>query len=497
MAIRKIIQRSTDNLFVNVSDTGTEGTQVASGTTAQRGSTTGQIRLNTTLGRFEGTTDGTAFIALGTPPSITSISPSTLDSAGGETVVITGSGFAVGLTTVTLDGTSPSTVTVDSTTQLTITGTPAKSAATYTDGLVVTVDGTQTTFSFTTSGIPAFTESAGSLGSFQEQTSVGTLDAGTDVGISHAVTTGTLPTGVSINSADGAITGTLPANTNTATIPENGTGDVTTTFTVTATDAESQTSTRQFTIGNEQGDPIFDQTYFAADGSTTTTNQGGATDKGSINVGNAGIISSQSSTKKFGSDALWWNGQGGAAWLDVNVPANRAFNESGSDYLCFEGWGYLSNNTGNQSWQGGASYYGNQGFLAAGDTYMSIIIDPAGRVGFYQYDTNGQPNPRGQWATTGSISTGVWFHFLFQTSPTDIKYWKDGTYIGSLGRVANNSGTPHSYRIGGSLNNTGGRNWDGYFDELRLTISGDSADARATGTGNITVPTEGLRLYST
>ena len=128
---------------------------------------------------------------------------------------------------------------------------------------------------------------------------------------------------------------------------------------------------------------------------------------------------------------------------------------------------------------------------------MSIILDGNGRVGFYQYNSSGSADPRGQWATSGNISTGAWFHFLFQTSPTDIKYWKDGTYIGSIGRVANNSGTPHSYRIGGSLNNTAGRNWDGYFDELRLTISSDAADARATGTSNITVPTEGLRLYTT
>lgn len=497
MAIRKIIQRSTDNLFVNVSDTGTEGTKVASGTTAQRGSTAGQVRLNTSLGRFEGTTDGTSFVALGTPPTITSISPSTLDSAGGETVVITGTGFAVGLTTVTLDGTSPSTVTVDSTTQLTITGTPAKSAATYTNGMVVTVDGVQTTFTFTTSGTPAFNESAGSLGSFQEQTSVGTLDAGTDVGTSHIVTTGTLPSGLTIATGSGEITGTLPANTNTATIPENGTGDVTTTFTVTATDAESQTSTRQFTIGNEQGDPAFDQTYFANTNGTITTNVAGAVDKGSVVIGNIGAVSTQSSVKKFGSNAIWFNGQDPAEWIDINVPANRAFNETGADYLCFEGWGYLSNNSGNQAWNAGATYYGNQGFLACNDTYMAIILDPTGRVGFYQYDTSNQPNPRGQFPTSGNISTGVWFHFLFQTSPTDLKYWKDGTYIGSISRVANNSGTPHNYRIGGSLNSTSGRSWDGYFDELRLTISGDAADARATGTGNITIPTGGLRLYST
>ena len=32
----------------NISDTGTEGTKVASGTTAQRGTTAGQIRFNST-----------------------------------------------------------------------------------------------------------------------------------------------------------------------------------------------------------------------------------------------------------------------------------------------------------------------------------------------------------------------------------------------------------------------------------------------------------------
>ena len=43
-----------DFKFENIVDTGTEGTKVASGTTAQRGSTTGQWRYNTTTGFFEG-----------------------------------------------------------------------------------------------------------------------------------------------------------------------------------------------------------------------------------------------------------------------------------------------------------------------------------------------------------------------------------------------------------------------------------------------------------
>ena len=79
-----------------------------------------------------------------------------------------------------------------------------------------------------------------------------------------------------------------------------------------------------------------------------------------------------------------------------------------------------------------------------------------------------------------------------------MRYWKDGTYIGTVTRGTQNSGTPHSYRIGGTLSGgQGNRHWKGYFDELRLTISGNSSDARLSGSGSYTVPTEGLRLFTT
>ena len=54
MPISKIPGKGTQDLFTNVSDTGTEGTKVASGTTGQRGTTTGQFRYNTTTNKFEG-----------------------------------------------------------------------------------------------------------------------------------------------------------------------------------------------------------------------------------------------------------------------------------------------------------------------------------------------------------------------------------------------------------------------------------------------------------
>jgi hypothetical protein len=58
--------------FENITDTGTEGTRVATGTTAQRGSTTGQLRFNTDTGLAEYYT-GTEFKAIDTPPTITSV----------------------------------------------------------------------------------------------------------------------------------------------------------------------------------------------------------------------------------------------------------------------------------------------------------------------------------------------------------------------------------------------------------------------------------------
>ena len=489
----KIAGANLDVSFENISDTGTAGTKVASGTTGQRGSTAGQIRYNTSLARFEATTNGSSFLGFASPPTITSISPSILNSAGGETVIITGTNFSIASSTVTFNGVAPSTVTVNNTTQITVTGTPALNAQTYTNGLVVVSDGTSVSFTFSTSGVPAFTTASGSLGSFNEQTSVGTLIGGTDVGTSHTISSGSLPSGVSINSANGNITGTIGANTNTALIPENGAGDTTSNFTVLATDAESQTASRNFSITNKQGDTKFDKTYWCYSNGAVTTNQAGANDKGTITNNNTSVITSQTSTKQFGSNALRWNGDGTASHLDITVPNDKAFHQSGANYLCFEGWGYLDTNRGNTTWGSGQAY-GNQGFIGISNTYMSVSIDASGRVGLYQYDSSGQPSFSGQFPTQGNISTGVWFHFLFQFEPSVLKYWKDGVYIGAVNKVSQHS-SPAEYRIGGTIE-TSGRQWRGYFDELRLTISSSSNDARISGTSNFTVPTEGLRLFS-
>jgi hypothetical protein len=93
----KIEGANLDVSFENITDTGTEGTRVATGTTAQRGSTTGQLRFNTDTGLAE-YFDGSGFKAIDVPPEINSISPSSIDESdlgSSQTIVITGSSLVL------------------------------------------------------------------------------------------------------------------------------------------------------------------------------------------------------------------------------------------------------------------------------------------------------------------------------------------------------------------------------------------------------------------
>ena len=89
----------------------------------------------------------------------------------------------------------------------------------------------------TVSDAPAWTTSAGSLGSNAAGSSVSYTVAATNA-TSFALQSGSLPGGVSLNTSTGAITGT-----------ESGaTAETTYSFTIRATDAEGQTADRAFSI---------------------------------------------------------------------------------------------------------------------------------------------------------------------------------------------------------------------------------------------------------
>lgn len=169
--------------------------------------------------------------------SISGMDDTALDPAGGQTILINGSGFQRGAT-VTLAGESVSVVTWISSNQLSFTST-AKSAGTYTI-YVVNPDGGTGVYipGLIYSTLPTWTTGAGSLGQIYETKPISsTLVASGDAPITYQLASGTLPTGTTLSSS-GVLSGTAPVDS----------GSTTYTFTVEAIDAQNQSSTRSFSL---------------------------------------------------------------------------------------------------------------------------------------------------------------------------------------------------------------------------------------------------------
>tara|TARA_R100000149_G_C5866647_1_gene131278 strand:- start:45 stop:1535 length:1491 start_codon:yes stop_codon:yes gene_type:complete len=239
-----------DFKFENITDTGTEGTKVASGTTAQRGSTTGQWRFNSTTGFFEGR-NATGFATLEPVPTVSSVDVTEVDSqaGGNQTFVITGTNFSSG-GTITFVGSSAefnaTSTTFDSATQVTAVAPKASflnaqepykikfsspSALSGTSADLISVDTS-----------PTWSTAAGNIGTVTEGASanitVSATDADNDT-IAYTETGGTVlsSNNLSLNSSSGVITGTAPAVSS----------DTTLTFNLRAT-ANSKTADRTFNI---------------------------------------------------------------------------------------------------------------------------------------------------------------------------------------------------------------------------------------------------------
>ena len=280
--------------FENINDTGTEGTKIASGTTAQRGSTSGQWRYNSQTGKFEGR-GASEFIALEPTPTVGSVDVTEVDpTAGGtQTFVITGTNFSSG-GTITFIGSDGTEVNANSTTFNSVTQvTAVEEKATFTNAKepwkikFTSASGTSATSTGLIYGdqSPTWSTSAGNLGSFLEGTSVGTISlSATDPDgdtVTYSETTSALSgAGLSLNSSNGQITGT------TSTVS----GDTTTNFTIRAT-ANSKNVDRNFNIitKNLNVDALlFDATNLNSTGSDVyTSNTSGATVGLQLNNGNA------------------------------------------------------------------------------------------------------------------------------------------------------------------------------------------------------------------
>ncbi len=183
-------------------------------------------------------------------PTIGSISPSVIENTQ-TAVTITGTNFKDSSTPPFVDAINASTGAIVSADSVSFTNTTTV-VATFT----LPVDGTyflrlenndgiacrSGTALLTVSDAPAWTTSAGSLGTVAATGSVNFTVAATNA-TSFAKTTGSFPGGVSINAGTGVISGTESGSTATTTY----------TFTIRATDAQGQTADRQFTITISHG----------------------------------------------------------------------------------------------------------------------------------------------------------------------------------------------------------------------------------------------------
>ena len=187
-----------------------------------------------------------------TKPTISSISPDTITNTA-TNIVITGTNYVITPNVEFIASTGvitlPNSIVRDSATQLTVNVTLPTDGTYFIrvenpDGLAVR----SSSAILTVSDAPTWTTSAGSLGEVAAGSSVSLdVDASSDSTVAFSETTSVLTSNantpaatmnLTLNSSTGAITGTAPA----------ATAETTYNFTLRATDAESQTADRAFSI---------------------------------------------------------------------------------------------------------------------------------------------------------------------------------------------------------------------------------------------------------
>jgi hypothetical protein len=218
----KIAGENLDVSFENITDTGTEGTRVATGTSAQRGSTAGQIRFNSETGLAEYYT-GTAFKSIDAPPTVSSVGNNNITQTqidSGYDLSISGSGFSSGATVKFIgnDATeynSP-TVTVNSDTSITArVNTSLTNANEPYDVKVINVSGLANTLAdaFNVDGKPAWQTASGTIATINDidsgnHATVSATDPENDT-VTYAETGGTIlsTNNFTLNSSTGVISG--------------------------------------------------------------------------------------------------------------------------------------------------------------------------------------------------------------------------------------------------------------------------------------------------
>lgn len=386
-------------------------------------------------------------------PSVTSVAypgdDTAADPAGGQTVVLTGTNFGSSMS-VTIGGTAAPSVAHDSSTQLTIT-TPAKAAGDYDIVVTNTVTGTSGTFvnGISYNGIPTWTTAAGSLGTFESETTISTItlaatepDGGT---ITFNITNGALPTGLSLTGAN--IDGTTTAESSTTLYS----------FTIEAIDDENQATPRNFSITVNASAIVSSENF------TINTYTGNG--------------STQSIEGKIGTAA------------EFNGSSSKILTGSGSDPIPSSGAFSLS------AWVKTTS--SNRCFISFGDFWLKSEYT-SGVFGL------GDPNTTERGTT--DISDGSWHHCVLTVDASNnITLYVDGTseFTGTKSISRTNGG---DFAIGVARTSSPVYYWLGNIDQVRIfnkelsssevtTLYGESNASTTKSTTDIFADSSGVALY--
>ena len=447
MPISKIPGKGTQDLFNNISDQGTEGTKVATGTTDQRGSTTGQIRFNSTTGLAE-YYNGTSFKAIDSPPTVSSVGASNITDAqisANYDLSITGSGFSSGATVKFIgnDGTeyaSP-TVTVNSETSITArVPTSVTNANEPFDVKVTNISGLSNTLAdaFNVDAKPAWQTASGTIVTAFDSDNVNTTVSATDPEgdtVSYSETTSVLSgAGFSLNSSTGAITGD-PTDVNTST---------THSFTLRATSG-SNTTDRAFNI-------IVNPTPL--DGTSAAR----------ANTSAINILTVDSSSAD------------GYYWLDLDgTPRQFYCDMANGGFILFGHWSPNTDGSSSPS-VGSTSFASSKGYSGATATAVaqpdsSDNITSASKWVWSQ--TTRGTNTGGSWFRNESSSSGGFKSYMpnnYGYSYTNCKYGLRISIPGGQGSEANSN----NYNSVDGFTSTGGIDTN-YVDGISVTTGGTSS----------------------
>jgi hypothetical protein len=466
----------------DIVDSGTEGTKVAVGTTAQRGSTTGQWRYNSTTNFFEGRAADGSFIGLEPVPSVLSSDVTEVDSnaGGNQTFVIGGTNFTSG-GTISFIGNAgtdfnATSTTLNSGSQITAVA-PKSSFLNAQEPYKVKFTSATGASGQSGSGLisvdtaPTFGVASGTLGTLFDAgragsnlTTVTTTDADGDA-ITLSITSGALPTGLTLND-NGTFSGTA-----------NAVGsDTTYNFTITAT-ANSKTTDRAYSITvNAPAYAVFNsngtwnvptgvttvQALVVAGGGSggTTSGAGGGGNNRGAGGGAGGLIFIPSWDVTGASSYAIVVGNGGSVSYNTSQNGGDSTVSGGSKTLTAIGGGKgghgdSTNNKGNGGSGGSPWYPTYSGGTGTQPTNTSDGVNTYNSTGYGNDGGNSSSSAPYGGGGGGATSRGQHYNegqqggTGFDGNSYGLGSYGESGYFASGGTAATHQGTNTNTRIGG------------------------------------------------